>query len=143
VTTPDDYNDKIIREFRANEGRVGGDWAGTPLLLLHHIGARSGKDRVTPMGYLDDERGYLVIASNGGAERNPAWYLNLKERPDVEIEVGASTIGVIAREATGEERRRLFRKLADRYPQLSEFEQKTTRVMPVIVLTPREDADPT
>jgi deazaflavin-dependent oxidoreductase (nitroreductase family) len=134
---PDDYNAKIIKEFRANEGRVGGEWEGTPLLLLHHIGAKSGQERVTPMGYLDDERGYLVIASNGGAERNPAWYYNLKAQPTVSIEVGDRTIDVTAREAEDEERRLLFGRLADRYKQLSEFEKKAPRVMPVIVLTPR------
>jgi deazaflavin-dependent oxidoreductase (nitroreductase family) len=132
------YNDTIIEEFRANDGRVGGDWEGTPLLLLHHVGVRSGKDRVTPMGYLDDERGYLVIASNGGAEKTPAWYYNLKARPHVAIEVGGATIGVTAREAVGEERKVLFRRLADRYTQLVEFEQKAPRVMPVMVLTPRD-----
>jgi deazaflavin-dependent oxidoreductase (nitroreductase family) len=138
VTSPDDYNAKIIAEFRANGGAVGGDWEGTPLLLVHHIGARSGKDRINPVGYLDDERGYLVIASNGGAANNPDWYYNLKAQPNITIEVGGKAIDVTAREATGEEYRLLFRRLADRYTQLREFERKTSRVMPVIVLTPRE-----
>jgi deazaflavin-dependent oxidoreductase (nitroreductase family) len=138
VTSPDDYNAKIIDEFRAHEGRVGGEWEGTPLLLLHHVGAKSGKKRVNPVGYLDDDRGYLVIASNGGAPNNPDWYYNLKAQPEITIEVGTRTTEVTAIEATGEERRRLFQRLADRYPQLSEFDRKTSRVMPVIVLAPRD-----
>src|SRR5689334_16037856 len=128
--SPDDYNAKIIAEFRAYEGRVGGEWEGTPLLLLHHVGAKSGKKRVTPVGYLDDDQGYLVIASNGGAPKNPGWYHNLKAQPETTIEVGTRTTEVTAIEATGEERRRLFRRLSDRYPQLSEFDRKTSRVMP-------------
>jgi deazaflavin-dependent oxidoreductase (nitroreductase family) len=143
MTSPVDYNAKVIDEFRANEGRVGGEWEGTPLLLLHHVGAKSGKERINPVGYLADHRRYLVIAANGGAPKQPDWYYNLKKRPDVAIEVGTSTIDVIASEATGHERSRLFRKLADRYPHLSEFERQTSRVMPVIVLTPREDVERT
>jgi deazaflavin-dependent oxidoreductase (nitroreductase family) len=137
LTPPADYNAKVIAEFRANEGRVGGEWEGTPLLLLHHVGAKSGQDRITPMGYLGDDPGYLVIASNGGAPKHPDWYYNLKAQPNVSIEVGAGTIDVTATEATGEERELLFRRLAARYPQLSEFERKTPRAMPVITLTPR------
>jgi deazaflavin-dependent oxidoreductase (nitroreductase family) len=140
MTSPDQYNARIIDEFRANEGRVGGEWEGTPLLLLHHVGARSGEHRITPLGYLDEERGYLVIASNGGASTHPAWYHNLRAQPNITIEVGGRTIAASAREATGDERRLLFRRLADRYTQLYEYERKTSRVMPVIVLTPREDA---
>jgi deazaflavin-dependent oxidoreductase (nitroreductase family) len=143
MTSPVDYNAKAIAEFRANEGRVGGEWEGTPLLLLHHVGAKSGKDRINPVGYLGDHGRYLVIASNGGASRHPDWYYNLKKRPNVAIEVGTSTIDVTASEATGDERSRLFGKLANRYPHLSEFERETSRVMPVIVLTPREDVERT
>jgi deazaflavin-dependent oxidoreductase (nitroreductase family) len=137
LTSPAEYNAKIISEFRANEGRVGGEWEGTPLLLLHHVGAKSGKERVTPMGYLADDPRYLVIASNGGAPKRPDWYHNLKAQPNVSIEVGAGTVDVTAAEETGEERELLFRRLAERYTQLSEFERKTPRVMPVITLTPR------
>jgi deazaflavin-dependent oxidoreductase (nitroreductase family) len=141
MTSPVDYNAKVIDEFRANKGRVEGEWEGTPLLLLHHVGAKSGKDRINPVGYLDDHGRYLVIASNGGSPKHPDWYYNLKKRPDIAIEVGTSTIEVTASEATGDERSRLFRKLASRYRHLSEFERKTSRVMPVIVLTPHEDVE--
>jgi deazaflavin-dependent oxidoreductase (nitroreductase family) len=132
-----DYNRAIIDEFRATGGRVGGDWEGTPLLLLHHIGARSHEERVTPLGYLPDAERYVLVASNGGARNNPHWYHNLNAQPDVLIEVGTETLPVASHEATGEERERLFGALVERYPHLSAYEQEAGRVVPVIVLTPR------
>jgi deazaflavin-dependent oxidoreductase (nitroreductase family) len=139
-TSPADFNAKIVDEFRANAGRVGGMFEGMPLLLLHHTGAKSGKERVNPVAYQADDGAYVVFASKGGAPSNPAWYHNLKAQPDVAIEVGPDTIDVVAREATGEERERLFRIQAERFPQFAEYEQKTARSIPVIVLTPREHA---
>jgi deazaflavin-dependent oxidoreductase (nitroreductase family) len=134
--TAAEYNAKVIDEFRGNEGRVGGIWEGTPLLLLHHTGAHSGASRLTPVGYLADESRYAIFASNGGAPRNPAWYHNLKASPKTEIEVGRETIDVMAAEAAGEERARLFRRGAARFPDLAEHARKTKRDIPVIVLTP-------
>jgi deazaflavin-dependent oxidoreductase (nitroreductase family) len=135
--TPAEYNAKIIAEFRANEGRVGGMWEGTPLLLLHHTGAKSGVSRVNPVAYLPDDGRYLLWAANGGAPSNPEWYHNLMAHPNTRIEVGSETIDVGAEEATGAERERLFAKAAERYPQLADVARKTNRVIPVIVLTPR------
>jgi deazaflavin-dependent oxidoreductase (nitroreductase family) len=135
-TSPADFNAQIIEEFRANEGRVGGMFEGATLLLLHHTGAKSGKRRVNPLGYLDDDGRYVVFASKAGAPTNPDWYHNLKADPNVTIEVGSDTIEVGASEATGEERERLFRTQAERVPQFAEYEKKTNRVIPVIVLTP-------
>jgi deazaflavin-dependent oxidoreductase (nitroreductase family) len=134
--TAADYNAKVIDEFRASGGRVGGIWDGTPLLLLHHTGAKSGVSRVNPVGYLADAPRYLVFASNGGAPRNPGWYHNLKAQPNTQIEVGSETIDVVAEEASGEERERLFARAAERFPDLAEYARKTHRVVPVIVLTP-------
>jgi len=134
--TAAEYNAKVIDEFRANEGRVGGIWEGTPLLLLHHTGAKSGVSRVIPVGYLPDEPRYLIFASNGGATNNPAWYHNLKAQPNTRIEVGSETIDVAAEEATGGQRERLFARGVERFPQLAEHARKTERVIPVIVLTP-------
>jgi deazaflavin-dependent oxidoreductase (nitroreductase family) len=131
-----DFNAQIIDEFHANEGRVGGMFEGT-LLLLHHIGAKSGKDRVNPVGYLSDGGRYVVVASNGGAPTNPDWYHNVMAHPNVRIEVGTETIDVVASEAAGEERERLFRTMAERFPQVFEYEQKAERLIPVLVLTPR------
>jgi len=149
--TPAEYNAKIIKDFRANQGHVGGMWEGTPLLLLHHAGAKSGVSRVNPVAYLPDDRGYLIWAANGGAPNNPSWYHNLKAHPNTRIEVGSETIevgsetievgsetiDVVAEEATGTERERLFAKAADRYPQLHDLAHKTDRVIPMIVLTLR------
>ena len=135
-----DFNAQVIEEFRANAGHVGGRFEGMPLLLLHHAGARTGQKRVNPVAYLGDGGRYVLIASKGGAPTNPAWYHNLKASPHTKIEVGTDTIEVLASEATGEERERLFLTQAERFPQFAEYETKTARTLPVIVLTPVESA---
>jgi deazaflavin-dependent oxidoreductase (nitroreductase family) len=135
-TSPADFNAQIIDEFHANGGRVGGMFEGTGLLLLHHTGAKSGKSRINPLVYQSDAGRYVIFASKAGAPTNPDWYYNLKAHPQVTIEVGTETIGVVASEATGETRERLFRAQAERSPQFAEYETKTDRVIPVIVLTP-------
>ncbi len=137
--TPE-YNAKIIAEFRDNSGRVGGTWEETPLLLLHHTGAKSGVSRVNPVAYLPDGPRYLIWAANGGAPNHPDWYHNLVARPNTRIEVGRETIAVWGKEATGEERERLFARAAQRHPQLAELARSTERVIPMIVLTPRGSA---
>ena len=139
-TSPADFNANVIEEFRANGGRVGGMFEGMPLLLLHHTGARSGEERVNPVAYARDDGRYVLIASKGGAPTNPAWYHNLLTHPEITIEVGTDTIDVSASEATGDERERLFRAQAARFPQFAEYERNTDRVIPVIVLTPRAAA---
>jgi deazaflavin-dependent oxidoreductase (nitroreductase family) len=135
-TSPADFNAQIIEEFHANEGRVGGMFEGKPLLLLHHTGAKSGQSRVNPLAYLDYDGRYVIFASKAGAPTHPSWYYNLEAHPNVTIEVGTDTIDVVASEATGDERERLYRTQAERIPQFAEYEQKTERVIPVIVLTP-------
>ncbi|HWF49198.1 MAG TPA: nitroreductase family deazaflavin-dependent oxidoreductase [Solirubrobacteraceae bacterium] len=131
------FNDQIIEEFRANEGRVGGPFQSMPLLLLHHTGAKSGQSLVAPLAFLADDGRYVVFASKGGAPTNPDGYHNLKAHPDVRAEVGTDTIDAVASEASGEERDRLFRAQAERSPQFGEYERQTDRVIPVMVLTPR------
>ena len=135
-TSPADFNAQIIEEFRANEGRVGGMFESSTLLLLHHTGAKSGKSRVNPLAYQADDGRYVIFASKAGAPTNPDWYHNLKAQPNVKIEVGTDTIDVLASEATGEERERLFRTQAERMPQFADYAEKTERMIPVIVLTP-------
>jgi deazaflavin-dependent oxidoreductase (nitroreductase family) len=135
-TSPADFNAQIIEEFRANDGRVGGMFEGATLLLLHHIGAKSGKPRVNPLVYDRDGGRYIIFASKAGAPSNPDWYHNLTAHPDTSIEVGTDTIDVHASEATDEERERLFRAQAERSPQFAEYQTKTDRTIPVIVLTP-------
>jgi deazaflavin-dependent oxidoreductase (nitroreductase family) len=105
--------------------------------LLHHVGARSGKDRINPLVYHRDGDRYVVFASKAGAPTNPDWYHNLKANPNVTIEVGTDTIEVAASEASGDERDRLFRAQVQRSPQFGEYESKTDRVIPVVLLTPR------
>jgi len=136
-TPPPDFNRQIIDEFHANEGRVGGMFEGMPLLLLHHTGAKSGTARVNPLAYAREDDSYVIFASKGGAPTNPDWYYNLRAHPEVAIEVGADTIDVLAREATGDERDRLFNEQAARVAQFGEYQQKAGRTIPVMVLTPR------
>jgi deazaflavin-dependent oxidoreductase (nitroreductase family) len=131
-----DFNAQIIDEFRANGGHVGGMFEGTPLLLLHHTGAKSGKSRINPLAYNRDGDRYVVFASKGGAPTNPDWHHNLKAHPEVTIEVGTESINVLASEAKAEERERLFRAQAERSPQFAEYQNKADRVIPVIILTP-------
>ena len=137
-TSRAEFNQQIIDGFRANEGHVGGMFEGMSLLLLHHTGAKSGTERVNPLAFLTDDGRYVVFASKGGAPTNPGWYWNLKANPDVTIEVGTDSIEATASEATGEQRERLFRAQADRFPQFDDYVQKAAgRKIPVMVLTPR------
>ncbi len=132
-----DYNQRIIEEFRTNGGAPP-SWTGnSPLLLLHHRGARSGTERVNPVAYLEDAGRYVVFASKAGAPTNPDWYHNLMAHPETTIEVGEDTVSVTAQEATGEERDRLFEAQAQLSPQFAEYQEKTERLIPVVVLTPR------
>jgi deazaflavin-dependent oxidoreductase (nitroreductase family) len=133
----DDWNNKIIEEFRSNGGKVGGPFEGGTLLLLHHFGAKSGKERINPLAYLPDSNRYIIIASKAGAPTNPDWYHNLVAHPDTTIEVGTETIPVKATVAEGEERDQLYARMAERMPGFAEYQQKTTRKIPVIVLERR------
>jgi deazaflavin-dependent oxidoreductase (nitroreductase family) len=132
-----DYNADVIAEFRANHGKVGGNFEGAPLLLLHTTGARSGQERVNPVMYLRDGDRYLVFASKGGAPSSPDWYHNLKADPDAEIEVGDETIAVRAEEVTGAERDAKYAEQAALFPGFADYEKKTDRLIPVIALSPR------
>jgi|SRR5947209_4148830 len=132
-----DYNQKIIDEFRTSGGRPP-SWTGTsPLLLLHHRGAKSGAERVNPVAFLEDGGRYVIFASKAGAPSHPAWYHNLKAHPETTIELGSEMVEVTAEEATGEERDRLFATQAERSPQFGEYQEKTERTIPVVMLRPR------
>ena len=134
-----DYNTKIIEEFRANEGRVGGPWAGTPMILIHHIGARSGIERVTPLACFPREQGrFAIAASNGGSPTHPHWYHNLKANPKITVEAGARTFTVLAEEMDDTARARLWPKLVAEAPDLGRIQARTTRQIPVLMLTPRD-----
>jgi deazaflavin-dependent oxidoreductase (nitroreductase family) len=129
-----DWNQKIIDEFRSSGGHVGGQFAGAPLLLLTSTGAKTGEKRTTPMMYLVDGDRLAVFASKAGAPTNPDWYHNLLAHPRATIEVGTDTFDVDAEVASPEERDRLYAIQAERYPGFKEYEEKTTRVIPVVLL---------
>lgn len=128
------WNARIIEEFRANEGRVGGNFAGAPVLLLHTRGAKSGAERVNPMMYLELEGRVFVFASKAGADSHPHWFHNLLAHPDVLVEMGAETFAATAHRVTGDERDRIYSIQAGRFPGFAEYEQKTSRVIPVVEL---------
>jgi deazaflavin-dependent oxidoreductase (nitroreductase family) len=129
-----DWNNKIIEEFHANGGKVGGPFERSTLLLLTTTGAKSGKQRTTPLAYLPDGDRYIIFASKAGQPMNPDWYHNLVAHPTVTIEVGTETFEARAMEITGEERDRLYAKQVERAPAFGEYQTKTTRLIPVIAL---------
>jgi len=131
-------NQRIIEEFRANDGKVGGRYEGRTLLLLHTIGAKSGKERINPIAYVKDGDRYVIIASKGGWPTNPDWYYNLVANPNVKVEVGTETFQVRAEIAEEPDRTRLYNKMADMMPSFNDYRQKTTRTIPVFVLTPEK-----
>lgn len=133
----DDWNAQIIAEFRANDGKVGGQFEGAPLLLLHSIGAKSGAQRVNPMMYQAVGDSFAVFASKAGADTNPDWYHNLVANPDGSVEVGADTVDVRARVLDGSERDEVWSVQKERFPGFAEYEQKTSRVIPVVLLERR------
>jgi deazaflavin-dependent oxidoreductase (nitroreductase family) len=136
VTDVKDWNSKIIEEFRANEGKVGGGFTGAPMLLLHTTGAKSGKERINPLVYQDVDGNHVIFASKGGAPTHPDWYHNLVANPRVRIEVGDQTVDVQARVAEGEERAKIWEVQKQRMPGFADYEQKTDRQIPVVILEP-------
>jgi F420H(2)-dependent quinone reductase len=123
--------------YRAAGGRVGGRMKGAPILLLTTKGRKSGKKRVMPLLYLRDNGNVVVVASSGGTPTSPAWFHNLKASPDVEIEIGRERESRRARVASSEERARLWPRLVEMYSPYAEYQKKTTREIPVVVLEPR------
>jgi len=132
---PNNWNTAIIEEFRANGGQVGGQFAGMPLLLLHTIGAKSQQPRINPVAYTTDGDRYVVFASKGGAPTNPDWYYNLVAQPLVTVEVGTEQFQARATVATEPERTRLYDQMAAARPNFAEYQRKTTRSIPVVILT--------
>ncbi len=132
-----DWNENITEEFRANAGKVGGMFEGAPLLLLHHVGARTGTERVSPLMYQSVDGGYAIFASKEGADTNPDWFYNLKANPNTKVEVGAETVPVRARVAEGAEHDHIWTTQKDEWPQFAEYEEKSARdIIPVLVLEP-------
>jgi deazaflavin-dependent oxidoreductase (nitroreductase family) len=134
-----DWNQKIVAEFRANEGRVGGNFEGAPIALIHSRGRKSGREYVNPIVYLPDDGDadtIYVFASKGGAPVSPDWYFNLTEAGEATIERGADRYAVKVRELTGDERDRVYAEQARRFPGFADYERKTegVRTIPVLAL---------
>ena len=129
------FNKAIIDEFRANKGAVGGQFAGAPLLLLSTTGAKSGLARVNPLAYLADRDRQIIIASFAGAPTSPPWYHNLLANPEVGVEIGSENFRATAGVLDEPERTELYAKMVEIMPVFSEYQSKTTRVIPVIALT--------
>jgi deazaflavin-dependent oxidoreductase (nitroreductase family) len=130
-----EFNQSIIDEFRANDGAVGGQFAGAPLLLLTSTGAKSGQSRVNPLAYLADGDRYIIFASFAGAPKNPPWYFNLLANPEVTVEVGGDAFTAKASVVGEPERTQLYDKMANAMPTFAEYRDKTTRVIPVVALS--------
>jgi deazaflavin-dependent oxidoreductase (nitroreductase family) len=129
-----EFNRGIIEQFRANEGKVGPPFEGAPLLILHSTGAKSGKTRLAPIVYQQVDDSWAVFASKAGAPDNPDWYHNLVANPSATIELGTEEVAVTARVLEGDEREAVWSKQKELMPGFAEYEEKTDRVIPVIVL---------
>lgn len=130
-----EYNQKIIAEFRENDGVVGGPFAGAKLLLLHSIGAKSGVVRINPLAYFDDGVDLLIVASFSGAAKNPPWYFNLLADANVTVEVGSEKYAAIATELGEPERSEQYRRIAGMSEAFAKYQEKTSRVIPIFRLT--------
>jgi deazaflavin-dependent oxidoreductase (nitroreductase family) len=132
-----EFDRRTVEEFRANGGKVGGALAGTPLVLIHHIGARSGIEHVTPLAYSAQGDGVIaIVASNGGSPRHPAWYHNLKANPAVTVELGTQRFTATADEQAGPARAELWSQLVLESPDLAVFATRTERSIPLLLLRP-------
>ena len=135
MSETDDFNEGLIAEFRANGGRVTGPFADTPMILIHHIGARSRIERVTPLAYTPHGDGrYVIVASNGGSATHPHWYFNVRAHPRIVVEVGGETFIVLATELAGAARAERWRSLVAAHPHLADYQSRTTRQIPVLEL---------
>ena len=134
MTTGQNWNQQIIDEFHANEGRVGGPFEGTTLLLLTHRGAKTGIERVNPLAYIEEDGHYFVFGSKGGAPMNPDWYHNLRANPDATVEIGTEKFNVTAEVLTGVERDRVWARNVSERPTFGEYQKGTSRQIPVIAL---------
>jgi deazaflavin-dependent oxidoreductase (nitroreductase family) len=129
-----EFNKKVVDEFRSSGGKVGGQFAGAPMIIVTHTGAKSGKTYTTPLVFSKDGDKCVIIASKAGAPKNPSWYYNLVAHPEVTLEIGAEKFTAKATEARGAERDRLFAEQAKMMPQFNDYAKKTSRKIPVFTL---------
>ena len=134
-TAHPDWNAKIIEEFRANGGKVGGPFAGASMILIHHVGARTGTRRVTPLVYFQDGDDIVIVASKAGAPTHPDWYHNVIKNPRIDVEVGTDTFAVDVHELDPQERARVWPAVVAANPGFGEYQQKTDRLIPLLRLT--------
>jgi deazaflavin-dependent oxidoreductase (nitroreductase family) len=130
----DEMNRQVIEEFRTGGGKAGGMFEGKPLVLVHHVGAKSGTKRIAPLVPLLQDGRIFVFASKGGADTNPDWYHNLVAHPDTTVELGTETFPVTARVLTGSERDDVYAKQVDAEPQFGDYQRNTSRIIPAIEL---------
>lgn len=136
-TEPDrnDWNAQVIADLRASNGKGTGPFERVPMLILHHTGAKTGRERETPLAYLPDGDRWIIFASKAGAPAHPHWFLNLKANPDVRVEVDGETVAARATEVTGAERDAIYARQVEAIPQFAEYQEKTDRLIPVVALT--------
>lgn len=142
MVSPNDRNRAVIEEFRANAGKVGGPFAGKTLLLLHTIGAKTGREHVNPVAYVRDGERFVIVASKGGAPTNPDWFHNILGNPRVTIDLGDEQFTAMTTVAGEPERTRLYEKMVAMMPVFAEYRLRTPRSIPVIILT-REGSEAT
>jgi deazaflavin-dependent oxidoreductase (nitroreductase family) len=131
------FGDEHVRQYEATAGRVGHDWNGTSVLILHTRGRKTGAIRKFPLIYGRDGADYVVVASKGGAPDHPGWYKNLLAHPDAKVQVWGEVIAVTARTGTAEDKRRVWPLMTAQWPDYDEYQRKTTRDIPVVLLRPR------
>ncbi|MGD8863793.1 MAG: nitroreductase family deazaflavin-dependent oxidoreductase [Myxococcales bacterium] len=131
------FGDEHVAKYEATGGATGHDWNGAQVLILRAVGRKSGKPRKVPLIYGRDGDDYLIVASKGGADEDPGWYLNLKAHPDVEIQVRDEVIPVTARTASADEKKRLWPTMTAQWPDYDKYQQSTDRDIPVVILGPR------
>lgn len=131
------FGDEHVRQYEATGGKVGHDWNDCTVLILHTTGRKSGETRKVPLIYGRDGDDYLIVASKGGAPSHPAWYLNLVAKPDVAIQVLGDVIPATARTASADEKKRLWSKMTAQWPDYDNYQKKTDRDIPLVILTPR------
>lgn len=128
------FGQEHVKRYRETDGNEGHDWQGATVLILTTTGRKSGKQRSTPLIYGRDGDDYLVVASKGGAPDHPAWYLNLTDHPDVEVQVWGERFPAKGRTATSEEKQRLWQTMVERWPAYADYQRRTARDIPVVVL---------
>jgi deazaflavin-dependent oxidoreductase (nitroreductase family) len=128
------FGPEHVKRYVETDGEEGYEWQGTTILILTTTGRKSGEERSTPLIYRDHGDDYVVVASKGGAPAHPAWYLNLSEQPEVTVQVKADRFPARARTATSEERPELWELMAEAWPQYNDYQKKTDREIPLVVL---------